>query len=397
MSTEKDPIALVGEIQATMQTMKSDNEAVLASLKESTKTAGTDAKEAIKAADDLAGKIQAQADSILEMEQKLGEQVLASKAAPETLGRTIVQSDSFKNFASGSTNKMHVVQANTITGQSGSPAENSDTLVPADRVPGIIPGAFRALRVLDVLPQGITTSNSVEYTRELAFTNNAAETSEGATKPETDVTFELASANVRTIAHIIKVSKQVLEDSAQLESYIDNRMRYGVQLRYETQIVNGNGTNPNISGITDSGNFTAFTPTSGENQLDSINRMITKVREAEYEPTAIMLNPVDWGIIERLKHGTSDARYVIGNPANALMPMLWGLPVVATNTVTSGKAIVSAFDISHQVFNREGVVVDMFEQDATNVRQNLLTVRAEARGTLATLRPASCYYGDLVV
>lgn len=394
---DKDPIALVGEIQATMQSMKADNEAVMAAIKASTETAGSDAKAAIKAANDLAVKIQAQADAILDMEQRLGEKVLAEKAAPETLGRVVIQSDSFKNFASGKSQKMHFVQANTITGQAGSPAENSDILVGKDRLSGIIPGAFRALRILDVLPSGTTTSNAVEYTRELLFTNAAAETSEGAQKPEATLTFELVTANVRTIAHIIKVSKQVLEDSAQLESYIDNRMRYGVQLRYENQIVNGDGTNPNISGITDSGNFTAFTATSGENQLDGLNRMITLVRVAEYEPTAILMNPVDWGIIERLKHGTGDARYVIGNPAGGITPMLWGLPVVATNTVASGKAIVSAFDISHQVFNRSGVVVEMFEQDDTNVQKNLLTLRAEARGTLATFRPASCYYGDLVV
>ena len=392
-----DPIKLVEGINASIETMKADNAAIMAKLKEANEATGSDAKAAVAKAEELALKIQGQANQILDLEQKLGEQVVASKAAPETLGRMLIQSDAFKSFASGRTQKARI-EANTITGQTGSsPPTNSDTLVPAQRLPGIIPGAFRALRVRDVLPQGTTTSNAVEYTRELAFTNAAVEVAEGDNKPQSTLTFELVSAPVRTIAHWLKLSKQVLDDAPALESYVDTRLRYGVDLRYDSQLLNGNGTGQNISGIRDSGNFTAFTPETGENALDSLNRAIYAVYAQDYAPTAIIMNPADWGAIERIKVGTSDVRYVVGNPTGQVGPTIWGLPVVVTNAMTAGSFVCGAMDIAYQVWNRMGTVVEMFEQDDDNVTKNLVTVRAEMRGTLATYRAASVQSGLLTL
>src|SRR5690606_25349230 len=143
-------------------------------------------------------------------------------------------SEGFKAFANGSSgNQKFRIEANTIIGQEGSPLENSDTLVAPHRLPGIIPGALRSLRVRDVLPSGVTSSNNIHYTRESAFTNDAAERNEGTQKPESALTFELVDAPVRTIAHFLKVSKQVLDDAPALQSYIDTRLRYGVELRFD--------------------------------------------------------------------------------------------------------------------------------------------------------------------
>jgi HK97 family phage major capsid protein len=394
MTTEKDPISLVSEIKASMEAMKQANVEINAALKASVESTGKDAKEAISAANELAKKISSHSAAIVEMEQKLADGVMKGKSDVKTLGQIAIQSDAFKQFAAGNSNKFRI-EANTITGQSGSPATNNDTLNPAQRLPNYIGGAFRMLRVQDVLPSGVTNSNIVEYTRELSFTNNAAEAAEGATKAESTLTFELVSAPVRTIAHFLKVSKQALEDAAQLQSYIDTRLRYGVELKKETQIVNGAGTGQEISGLTASGNYTAFTPLTGHTALDSLSKAIELVRVQEYDATAILMNPTDWGAIERLKD--SNNRYIVGNPLSPIMPVLWGKPVVVTNSVTSGKLLVGAFDISHQVFNRASTVVEMFEQDDTNVQKNLLTVRAEARCMLATFKPASVYYGNLTL
>lgn len=391
-----DTLDLVKGINASIEKMEAENKTVLAGLQEATTNNGEMSKDALAKADAAAAELSKVSASILEMEQKLTDNVKAGTAAPETLGKMVTKADAYKQFASGEIQKMRV-QANTITGQSGSPAVNSDTLVQADRLSGIIAGAYRSLRIKDVLPVGTTTSNAVEYTRELAFTNNAAETAEGAQKPESVLTFELVTANVATIAHFIKVSKQVLEDAGALEAYIDNRLRYGVELRYDNQLLNGNGTGQNISGITNSGNFTAFTAVTGENALDSINRAIQAVQTADYMPTAIVLNPADWHAIERLKVGTSDDRYIIGDPSATMGNRLWGLPVVVTNNLASGKVIVGDMQNAYQVFDRTGVAVEMFEQDSDNVQKNLLTVRAEARGTLATFVPAAVQYGDLTV
>jgi HK97 family phage major capsid protein len=365
-------------------------------------------KESIKAATDqaaaLAKQVQSLADRLVEAEQKTVKNIMNGRLAPKTIGQLVVESDAFKAFASGASRNCKItvkqgfdVRANTITGQEDSPATNHDTLVPADRRPGVIPGAFRRLRVKDLLPTGNTVSNAVEFTRELAFTNNASEKNEGVAKSQSALTFELYSAPVVTIAHWLKVSKQVKDDAPVLISYIENRLRYGVELREETEIVSGNGVNPNMIGMCTSPNFTAFTPTSSEIALDGINRAKIALENADYPATGIILNPTDWGNIERTHVSTSDERYVVGDPRTAMGPVLWGLPVVVTPSMTSGKMLIAAFDIAFLYLTRQETVVEMFEQDDTNVQSNLITIRAEKRGVLGGLRPASVRYGSLTV
>ncbi len=358
------------------------------------KSAGAESKSAVEAAEKAAKELKAMGDRLLEIEQKQAEGIKKGYEMPKSLGESFATSEEFKAFAEGRTSKARLEIKNTITGQSGSPAANSDTIVAPQRQVGIVAGAFRTLRIRDVMPSGTTSSNLVEYTRELAFTNNAAEAAEAATKAESALTFELVSAPVKTIAHWLKLSKQVMDDAPALASYVDTRLRYGVDLRIDQQLLNGNGSGQNIGGLAKAGNHTAFTPASGDNAIDSINRAIYLVAAADYNATAIILNPADWGAIERTK--TTDEAYVFGAPQR-LAPTLWGLPVVATNTMTAGKFMVGAFDMAAQVWNRQGTIVEMSEADDTNFQKNLVTVRAEARLALAIYRPVSIQYGNLTV
>lgn len=386
---------IVTEIKAGFESFKAAqieaNARVEAMAKELSGKADQNAQNAIAAAQEATLKVQAQADRLTELEQRIVADVMAGKQAPQSLGQFVINSDEFKGFASGASTKIRV-NASTLTGQSGSPAANNDTLTQSQRLSGVVPGAFRSLKIRDVIPSGTTASNIIEFTRELAFTNNAAETAEGVAKPETDLTFELANAPVKTIAHWIKVSKQVLDDAPMVASYVDTRLRYGVDLRIDGQLLNGDGTGQNISGLTKSGNFTAFTPTSGETALDSVNRGKYLIEAADYAADAVIMNPADWGAIERTK--TTYGEYVYGNPATALGPVLWGLPVVVSNAMTAGKFMIASFGIAAQVWNRQGTTVEMTESNDTDFVKNLVTIRSEARLALAVYRPASVYYGS---
>ena len=399
---------ILEELKNGFEDFKTKNAEAMESVNALIKAQENGTKESVKAAMDKAEKnaeeVQALADRLVEAEQKLVAGIKSGKEAPKTLGALVIESAEYKAFAEGKSSKIRIntdkritVQANTITGQGGSPVDNVDTLTPAERISGVVPGAFRRLRVRDVIPGGVTSSNAIEVTRELAFTNNAAEAAEGAQKGESSLTFDLYTAPVRTVAHFLKVSRQVREDAPAIMSYVNTRLRYGVELRVDQQLIAGDGTGQNLTGMTVAPNFTAFTPTSGENALDSINRAIQAVVAADYSPTAIILNPADWGAIERTKVGASDDRYVIGDPRSQMGPVLWGLPVVVTNSMTAGKVLVAAFDIAFQVWQREGVIVEMTESNEDDFEKNLITIRAEERLALAGYRPASVRYGDLAL
>lgn len=336
-------------------------------------------------------------DELVEVQQKRSK--FDKPGEIKTMGQQAIESEAFKAYCEGKQAKFRMEFKNTIIGEGGSPQNPTDTIVPRQDMPGIVAGAFRPLRVMDIVPQGTTGSNTIHFTRELAWTNNAAETSEAAQKPESVLTFEAVDCPVRTIPHFIKVSKQVLDDAPQLQSYIDRRMRYGVNFRLEQQVINGNGTSPNLSGILDSGNHTELTANSGENNFDFANRMKYSVISGEYMTDYFMVNPADWGLMERIKVGTGDDRYVgadgaINYLANGLQPTLWGVPVIASNSVPEGKLLAVSSD-ALMFWSRQGTAVEIFDQNEDDVEKNLLTIRAEMRGAFCVFRPAAVYAGDL--
>lgn len=373
-----------------------ENGKALAETRAELKALSDEYKAEIEAREDVQSRVK-------EVEQKIADGLKPSGTdVMETWGSKFVDSDALANYKNGQSGKARIEVKNTILGEGGSPQDPVNTIVAQDRLPGIVPGAFRMLNVLDFVPMGGTNSNQIEYTRESSWTNDAAETAEGGSKPESDLEFELVTDPVRTIAHWIKVSKQVLDDAPALSSYIDRRLRHGVRNRLQSQVLKGNGTSPNISGISDTNRHTAFTPTTGDNAFDSINKAKYNVIGADYQPNFVMINPADWGAMERLKISSTDDRYLAAGDAalsyinNGLTPLIWGLPVVASNDVGSGKFYVGDSN-AMQLFMRQGAVVEMFEQDDTNVQLNLITIRAELRAALAVFTPAAIYYGDLTV
>jgi HK97 family phage major capsid protein len=244
-----------------------------------------------------------------------------------------------------------------------------------------------------------TSSNAIEFTKENAFTNNAGEVAEGAAKSESALTWSLVNMPVSTVAHWIKISRQLAMDNAALASYVNNRMRYGVQRKVETQLCVGDGTAPNISGIFDSGNYTAHGYLSGAlgsvlPKLVLIRKMIADSWASGYPAEAILLNPVDFADIE-ISLFTSNAGQTLFNVDAGGTMRLFGIPVVQSVGVTADTVAVGAFSQAYTIHNREGVVVEMSESDADNFTKNLITIRAERRLALATEVPGAIRAGDL--
>jgi HK97 family phage major capsid protein len=64
-----------------------------------------------------------------------------------------------------------------------------------------------------------------------------------------------------------------------------------------------------------------------------------------------------------------------------------GVPVFKTNASNIGNDRILLGDFTKAaIIQTEGLNVNMYEQDSDNVQRNLITVKAEARVALATLR-----------
>jgi HK97 family phage major capsid protein len=257
------------------------------------------------------------------------------------------------------------------------------------------------MTIRDVLPTSATDSNLVEFTRESSFTNNAGPTLSGSpeayenvTKPESAMAFTLVNVPVVTLAHFIPASVQVLDDAPSLMSHINGRLMYGLKLKEETQLLSGTGSNHQLNGlITQATAYTLASP-NRTNEIDILRDAIKQAHVAEYRPDFLVLNPSDWFDIEIRKVGTSDDRYVVGDPRDLGVPNLWGLTAVITNSISSGTFLMGSSQAC-EIKDRQTAAVEMSREDSTNFQKNMVTIRAEERLALCVYRTEAFITGSL--
>lgn len=383
----------------------------LATIKETVGNLGTEFKAKIdkhgEASAELTGKVDKALIELGEATTRLGE--LEKRAARERdvaeaeamdLGDHFIASEAFKSAnvdqAYRGSIKMGIERADITSANTtvGAGRSAGTSLVPGARVPGIIAPPNRQFTIRDLVAPGQTASSSVEYVKETGYTNNARPVTEGTTKPQSELTFNLYTAPVRTIAHIFRASRQIMDDAPALASYINARGTYGLKYVEEQQLLNGNGTGQNLNGIVPQA--TAFAPEfnpSDETAIDRLRLAILQVILAEYPASGFVLNPIDWARIELTKD--NEGRYIVGNAQSPIGPSLWGLPVVQTQAMAAGEFLTGAFNLAAQIFDRMGVEVLLSTEDQDNVVKNMITIRVEERLAFAVTRPEAFVTGDI--
>ena len=359
-----------------------------------------------KAGEDLtAGQKQATDEALVKMneltEQMSGlEQKLAraSGGDPErrkSLGEQFVSDEAVKAWlesgpSSGKADlKVKATLTTLTTDAAGSVGDGAD----ATRLPGVVGIPDRRMTVRDLLTPGRMDGNTIEYVQETGFVNNAAPVAEGAAKPGSDIKLDLKSTSAKVIAHWMKASRQALDDVSFLRSMIDQRLLFGLAYAEENQLLNGDGTGQNLSGlITNATAYSAeFTPSSAT-AIDTMRLAMLQAALAEYPATGHVMHPTDWARIELTKD--AGGQYIIGYPQGSVQPTLWGLPVVATQAITADKFLTGAFRMGAQIFDRwdARVEVGYVNDDFT---KNLVTILGEERLALAIYRPEAFVFGDL--
>jgi HK97 family phage major capsid protein len=272
------------------------------------------------------------------------------------------------------------------------PSSAGDLIVP-DRRPGILTPAERGFTVRNLVMPGRTASNAIEFVQETGFTNNADTVSEGVLKPESQLTFSMETRAVRTIAHWVKASKQILDDVPQLLSYVSGRLRYGLAYKEELQLLLGAGTGTDLDGLkTNATAYDTALTKAGDTKIDVIRHAITQVRVAEYAATGVVINPYDWDDIETEKD--DNGRYIWANVNLSGEQRLWRLPVIDTMAMPRGEFLVGAFTPAAQIFDREDASVVVSSEDQDNLVKNMVTILVEERLVQAIYRPEAMVEGD---
>lgn len=268
-------------------------------------------------------------------------------------------------------------------------------------LPGVsVPALFRELTVLDLISRGTTESNLIDYVQEtLPATNSAAPVAEATattgtsgTKPEGAVAYTLQSTPVRTIAWWIPITNRMLADAPLLRSVIDNRLLLGLNLTLESQVITGDGTGENFTGITNATGINVTGIGSGLNRLDAIFQGMTQVRVTGLSrPTGVVLHPLDFQTIRLTRESLATATqggYLMGPPNLQGATTLWGLPIVQSLGVAAGTGVTGDFAMGCMLFDREEAAVRVGYINDQFVR-NMQTLLAELRAAFVVWRGAA--------
>ena len=283
----------------------------------------------------------------------------------------------------------------------GAGTASGHSFVIRDRQPGYLDILQAPLNVIDIIPRTPTTSDTIEYVQESTFTNNAAFVAEatgytastlGGTglKPESALAYTTQQATVRTMAHWIPVTNRMLADAPAIRGTIDGRLLFGLQQKLQSQIVSGDGTGENLTGILNTAGVGVVSKGT-DSQIDALFKGRTSVMWTGFgTPSAYVLNPTDWQTIRLARETTNTATpgtYLFGPPSTTGQDSLWGIPVVQDPNITLGTGLIGDFNQGVTLFDREQGAVRVGTVNDQFIR-NMQTILAELRVAFVVWRPA---------
>lgn len=358
----------------------------------------------------LLDRAQKASDNDLSIRQAL-EQTTARAGAPVTfhaaqldriagrsLGQAFVESDEFKALVGSKilasenahfTSQRFVAIAGDVISTTPVSGPASALVIP-DYRPGIVPLPQRELMVRDLFPGDTTTSDSISYAQQTGFVNNAKMQAQpttlvGATPDPSGITWTRKTALVETMGNWMAITRQSLADAGQTRSLVDAQGRLMVDLAIEEQLLNGNGTSPEISGIYDQViqtlDLTAATVDNPNLAGLRIALRMVKTGPAKAPATAIVMHPNDSAEYDLMTD--KDGNYLAGNPfsgqAGDGSAPIWRKRRVESEAIEEGHALVGAYNIGATVLEREPLTIFVADQHADFAVRGLVAIVFETR------------------
>ena len=259
----------------------------------------------------------------------------------------------------------------------------------------------RKVHMSQVLRGGsIGAGNTYTFMRENGNGEGAiAPAAEGALKSQFDLDLVEATVNVETIAGWLRVTRKAMNNIPGFVSFLQARLPEKFQRALDAQILYGNGTTPNLKGILTAGNFVASTAVASQKLIEKLIDDVATLEDTyERDATGILLRPIDYyGFFKNKASGSGEYDLPEGVTFVNGQLYLFGIPVYASTAITAPDYVVGDFDMGAQLLTQEGMRIEFFEQDGTNVRENKVTVGIEGNYALPVYGPDFFIKGSTVV
>lgn len=318
-------------------------------------------------------------------------------------GSRFVNSNEFKAFKSALRDKNASIRLDLAAAPETTQASNSATRTSLAQPyeAGIVTDPRQVLAIESLFGKINIDVNAYQYIKYGFVTTETATgpavVSEGSAKPESNYSGSIETGTIKTLAHWTKMTEQMIADNGNIVTFINDDMQYQLNKVIDAQIVNGTGSGQ-LKGLSASGNYTDYITgagiDTGDTVIDLILKVKTKMEAANIRNISLLLNPVDWCKVLCSKNVNKD--YLIPGIVDIPQQRIWGVPVILSGSVTSGKFHMGNFYEGGKIFERQGVTVEM-ARSGDDFEKNLMTLRVERRMDFAVVQPKALAYGDFSV
>ena len=307
----------------------------------------------------------------------------AAKAA-SSLGEHFVKSGAQAAFVKGTGQR-------TVSAPEFKAAEDTNLAGSNGKVQygGVVDTPLRRLTIANLLGSGRMSNTSLTYWVQGVVEGSPATVAEEGLKPQIHFNFSPVTEALSKIAVITKISDEAMADTDYLVSVINAQLVGRLQIVEEDQLLNGNGTAPNLRGLLNRSGIQSYSTEAGE-WADGLFHAVTLVSTGSAQETAdaIVMNPADYEVIRLSKD--ANGQYYGGGPfEGGANPNLWGYRTVVTPAIAQGTALVGAFGTAAQLFRKGGIQVDSTNSNEDDFKFNRVALRAEERVLLAVYRPSA--------
>lgn len=214
----------------------------------------------------------------------------------------------------------------------------------------------RPLVVADLFSTGAMTGTVLQYPVFDELEGNAKMVKETGEAPQVHWKDPVWKQDkIGSVASFFGISEDMMDDLPWVISEINDAAQYDLKLQEETQLLSGDGSNDNLTGLFNRGIQTmAQDELSDADRLSKASLQITTT--TNFQSDAFVMNPLDFWKLTIAK----DAN---GNYLNLTDgSKLWGITTVSTAAITEGTALVGAFK-SAKVLRKGGLTVKMTDSD----------------------------------
>lgn len=234
-------------------------------------------------------------------------------------------------------------------------------------------------------------ASSVEWLQHTGNTNPAAPTAELASKPDLGMVWTTHSMPFTKIAALQSFSTESLQDFSHFMQFVPAEMFRAARDARTDQVLNGDGTAPNMQGLIGTSNVLTR-ELGSDTPIDCLRKSFNDLRNGSAFANAslVVTHPTTWAEIQ-LQKSTGGLYLLNPTDPNSIGSLndLFGVKVVTNTWCPAGTAVVLDTSKAVLAWTRQSWALEINQWGDSEFTENYVTFRVEGRYQIGVMYPTA--------